>query len=169
MTLERKLAALFNLNDAKWMKHANPRSVWSRYSVLPVLVLAFWSRAWLGWWCLIPCVFALLWMYYNPVLFKKPETTKNWTSKAVFGERIYLNRDKVALPAHHRTVLYPFLTAITSLGFVLSVWGVAWYSVWGTLLGVTMLALGKSWFLDRMVWLYEDMKHTDPEYLSWEY
>ena len=169
MTLERKLAGLFNLTDANWMKHANPLSVWSRYSVLPLLVLAFWSRAWLGWWCLIPCALAVLWMFYNPVLFRKPETTKSWASKAVFGERIYLNRDKVALPTHHCTPLFAIITGLSSLGFVVSVWGVASYSVWATVYGVTVLCLGKSWFLDRMVWLFEDMKDTDPEYQSWEY
>jgi len=44
MTLERKIAGLFKLTDENWMKHANPWSVWTRYSVLPLIVLAFWSR-----------------------------------------------------------------------------------------------------------------------------
>jgi len=95
MTLERKIANAFNLTDENWMKHANPVSVWTRYSVLPIIVIAFWSRIWIGWWCLIPGVLALLWMFFNPVVFKKPKSTKNWASKAVLGERVYLNRDKV--------------------------------------------------------------------------
>ena len=49
MTLERKVAKVFNLTDDNWMKHANPWSVWTRYSVLPLIVLAFWSRIWIGW------------------------------------------------------------------------------------------------------------------------
>ena len=56
MTLERKIAKLFKLTDENWMKHANPWSVWTRYSVLPIIVLAFWSRVWIGWWSLIPAV-----------------------------------------------------------------------------------------------------------------
>lgn len=28
---------------------------------------------------------------------------------------------------------------------------------------------GKVWFLDRMVWLYEDMKEVTPEYSGWLY
>ena len=34
---------------------------------------------------------------------------------------------------------------------------------------VQLIYLGKMWFLDRMVWLYEDMKDTTPEYRSWLY
>lgn len=169
MTLERRLARIFSLTDENWMKHANPASVWTRYSVMPFLVLAFWSRAWIGWWCLVPGALALLWMFFNPVLFKKPKSTRHWASKAVFGERIYLNRDKVPLPSHHDTPLYTLLTCIASAGFLVTVFAVVFYSVWGVLLGVLLLCLGKSWFLDRMVWLYEDMKHTDPVYESWEY
>lgn len=54
MTLERKIANVFNLTSENWMKHSNPWSVWTRYSVLPIIVIAFWSRLWIGWWCLIP-------------------------------------------------------------------------------------------------------------------
>jgi len=36
-------------------------------------------------------------------------------------------------------------------------------------LGLPVTYMGKSWFLDRMVWLYEDMKETHPEYRKWLY
>jgi hypothetical protein len=41
--------------------------------------------------------------------------------------------------------------------------------VWPVLLGLTLVILGKMWFLDRMVWIYEDMKNKPEEYLSWKY
>lgn len=169
MTLERKIASIFNLTDENWMKHANPISVWTRYSVLPIIVFAFWSRIWIGWWCLIPGILALLWMFFNPVVFKKPKSTKNWASKAVLGERVYLNRDKVPLPSHHNVALFNILNAISSLGLILAIWATVNYSEWAAILGVVMTYLGKSWFLDRMVWLYEDMKTNNDTYQSWEY
>jgi hypothetical protein len=76
MTVERKIAKAFRLTDESWMKHANPWSVWTRYSVLPLIVLAFWSRVWIGWWCLVPGIISLLWMFFNPVFFNKPRPTK---------------------------------------------------------------------------------------------
>jgi hypothetical protein len=169
MTLERKVASIFNLTDENWMKHANPISVWTRYSVLPIIVFAFWSRVWIGWWCLIPAVLALLWMFFNPVIFKKPKSTKNWASKAVLGERIYLNRDKIPLPSHHQIPLFNILNAVSSMGLILAIWATVNYSEWAAILGVAMAYLGKSWFLDRMVWLYEDMKTNNDTYQSWEY
>ena len=40
---------------------------------------------------------------------------------------------------------------------------------WPTIFGVALTALGKLWFVDRMVWLYEDMKDARPEYRAWLY
>ena len=169
MTFERKIANLFNLTDENWLKHANPISVWTRYSVLPIIVLAFWSRIWIGWWCLIPAAISLLWMMFNPLVFNKAKSTKNWASKAVLGERVYLNRDKIPLPKHHETHLFFILNSISFVGLILATWATVFYSVWGAILGITMAYLGKSWFLDRMVWLYEDMKNDNETYKSWDY
>ncbi|HUT22475.1 MAG TPA: DUF6653 family protein [Candidatus Bipolaricaulota bacterium] len=167
MTMEKKIAKIFNLTDENWMKHANPWSVWTRYSVLPIIVLAFWSRLWIGRWCLIPALISLGWMFFNPIFFPKPKSTNNWASKSVLGERVYLNRDKIAIPKHHKS-LPKILNAISFSGIILSVWGIVALSIWPAILGVTLAYLGKSWYLDRMVWLYEDMKER-PEYKAWMY
>lgn len=169
MTVERKIAKAFLLTDENWMKHANPWSVWTRYSVLPLLVLAFWSCVWISWWCLIPGIISLLWMFFNPIFFNKPRSTKNWASKSVLGERVYLNRDNVDIPDIHKTPLYGILNAISSVGMVIAIWSIIYYSVWGAVLGVSLAYLGKSWYLDRMVWLYETMKSENEDYQKWEY
>ncbi len=169
MTLERKIANVFNLSDENWKKHSNPISVWTRYSVLPIIILSFWSRIWLGWWCVIPALISMLWMFYNPVFFKKPKSTKNWASKAVLGERVFLNRDRIEIPKNHRIPLHAILNTISSLGLIIAIWSTVYYSTWGAVLGVSIAYLGKSWFLDRMVWLYEDMKNDNETYKSWEY
>ncbi len=169
MTLEKHLAKAFNLTDENWMKHANPLSVWTRYSVLPFIVLSFWSREWLGWWCLIPAGISLLWMFFNPVFFKKPLSTRHWASKAVLGERIYLNRDQIPIPEHHNIPLHALLNLISFIGLLLSIWAIVYFSVWGAVLGIALTYMGKSWFLDRMVWLYEDMKEHNETYKSWDY
>jgi len=167
MVVERKVAGLFNLTDENWMKHANPWSVWTRYSVLPMIVLAFWSRIWIGWWCLIPVTISLTWMFINPVFFPKARSTKNWASKSVLGERVWQNRDKISVPEYHAKILY-ILNGISSLGLLLSIWGIVALDIWPAILGVSLAYIGKSWYLDRMVWLFEDMKHI-PEYGEWLY
>ncbi len=169
MTLERKVAKAFNLTHKNWMKHSNPVSVWTRYSVLPVIVFAFWSRQWIGWWCLIPGILSVLWMFFNPVLFKQPQSTRNWASKSVLGERVYLNRDDVEIPKIHQGSIVKILNSISSIGMLFAIWAIVSYSVWGAILGVALSYLGKSWYLDRMVWLYEDMKDKNEEYKSWDY
>jgi hypothetical protein len=32
-----------------------------------------------------------------------------------------------------------------------------------------LIYAGKMWFLDRMVWLFENMKEKHKEYSNWEY
>lgn len=169
MTVERKIASVFKLNNESWLKHANPWSVWTRYSVLPLIIIAFWSRTWIGWWCVFPATLSIAWMFFNPHFFSKPKSTKNWASKSVMGERIYLNRDKVPIPSIHKKPIIQLLNVISSLGMGLSIWATVTYSIWGAIFGISLAYLGKSWFLDRMVWLFEDMKEANEEYKSWDY
>ena len=121
----------------------------------------------MGWWCLIPAIISLSWMFFNPIFFKKPKSTKNWASKSVLGERVWLNRDKVDVPKHHKTII-PILNLISSAGMILAIWAIVKLTIWPAILGIALAYLGKSWYLDRMVWVYEDMKHL-PEYKKWFY
>jgi hypothetical protein len=89
---EGRVAHFFGLRGDAWMRHANPLSVWTRFSCLSLVVIAVWSRAWIGWYCLIPVAATSAWMWLNPRLFDVPASTRNWASKAVFGERIWLDR-----------------------------------------------------------------------------
>ncbi|ADN37531.1 conserved hypothetical protein [Methanolacinia petrolearia DSM 11571] len=157
MTKEQKIASLFAMDDETWERHSNPWSVWTRNTVLPVLIVAFWSRVWLGWLAIVPVAAAILWMWVNPRLFKKPESTDNWASKSVLGERIWLNRKTVPVPERHRRAPN-ILSAVSGVGFLFVIYGVYFLEIWPVLFGSALVYLGKLWFLDRMVWLYEDTK-----------
>lgn len=168
MTIEERMARAFRLDEATWARHANPWSVWTRNTALPLLILACWSRVWLGWGALAPVAVAVLWTWLNPRLFPPPRSTDNWASKAVLGERVWLNRRAVPVPSHHRVAPHA-LSGVAALGAGLAVWGVVALAVWPTLTGAALVYLGKLWFLDRMVWLYEDMRAATPEYRRWLY
>jgi hypothetical protein len=166
MMLERGIARAFSMDEATWRRHASPWSVWTRVATLPLLVLAVWSRAWLGPWAVGPVALLLIWTWLNPRLFPAPRSTDNWASRGVMGERVWLNRREVAIPSHHRLVPH-LLVAVAAAGGLLTIWGLAELALWPTLLGTALVFLGKLWFVDRMVWLYEDMKDVTPEYRSW--
>src|SRR5690606_18965554 len=124
-------------------------------------------RVWIGWWSALPVVLSLAWMMLNPVFFKKPKSTHNWASKAVLGERVFINRDEIPIPQHHK--LTPFiLNVIAGVGMILTIYALIALALWPAILGIALAYLGKSWYLDRMVWLFEDMKET-PEYKKWLY
>ncbi len=168
MTIEQKIANLFNMDDKTWRRHANPWSVFTRTSALPLIVLAVWSRVWLGWWSLPFIALSILWTWLNPRIFRQPKTTNHWASRGVFGERVWLNRKNVPVPERHRN--FPnILSVVSAVGTLFVVWGVIMLDLWPTIFGNVVAILSKYWFLDRMVWLYEDMKDTYPEYQSWLY
>ena len=167
-TFEERIARLFSMTDEVWEKHANPWSVWTRFSALPLLIVAIWSRLWIGPWAWALVSVTIYWIWINPRLFKKPLSTDNWASKAVLGERVWLNRKTIPVPRHHR-IMPNLLNVISAAGLPLLIWGLVQYEWWPTLSGIVLIYTGKVWFLDRMVWLYEDMKDASPEYSKWLY
>jgi hypothetical protein len=170
VTSERRVAKLFGLEGENWMRHANPLSVWTRFAVLPLLAISIWSRDWIGWWSLVPLALSLIFMVVNPLLFPKPRSTRNWTSKAVFGERVWADRNTVELPEQFRTSRVPAVTqAIQVIGVAVLAWGLVELDLLTVVTGIVVIQTAKTWYLDRMVLLFEDMKGSRPEYATWEY
>src|SRR5215207_6747891 len=77
-TAEGRVAAVFGLRGDAWVRHANPRGVWTRFTCVSLVVVAVWSREWIGWYCVIPIALAGAWTWVNPRLFGVPASTRNW-------------------------------------------------------------------------------------------
>lgn len=143
------------MDDGVWRRHANPWSGWTRMlTCLPLLALAIWSRVWLGVWALIPLALSLLWIWVNPRAFPPPKDLDNWVSKGVMGERIFLHHRALVARHHRRAAI--ILSALCLPGVAILTWGL--YALWweGAVFGVILTALPKIWFVDRMVWIYQD-------------
>ncbi|MEM8790767.1 MAG: DUF6653 family protein [Pseudomonadota bacterium] len=146
---------LMGMDDRVWARHANPWSVYTRFSCLPLIVLAIWSRDWIGWWCLLPVALALVWTWLNPRLFSPPATMDGWAAHAVLGERVFLARAKQPIPAEHQRMAIR-LTWVSAAGAVVLIYGLAALEVWPTVTGLIVTIGGKLWFCDRMAWLYRE-------------
>ncbi len=157
---------LMSMSEESWSRHANPWSVWTRFTCLPLIVLAIWSRFWLGWYALIPLILALLWTWYNPRAFPPPLQTNNWASKGTFGERIFLEKRKTGIASHHLKIVYT-LSILSALGIVPLIYGLSNYDFWATVSGLLLMILPKVWFVDRMVWIYDEHKNDNVRYASW--
>lgn len=168
MGFEHRISKLFRMSDEVWQRHTNPWSVWTRYLALPALVLAIWSRVTIGYAAWIPVLVVFFWIWINPRIFAKPKSTNNWASKAVLGERVWLNRKKVPIPEHFDRIIM-VLNSINGLSTLVCLYGLVVLSPTATLVGLLGVVLGKSWFLDRMVWLYDVMREANPEYQGWLY
>ncbi len=168
MGIEERAAKFFKMSDRVWERHANPWSVWTRYPCLPLLALAVWSRVWVGWLSVIPIVLVCLWIWINPRVFNRPKSNDHWASRAVLGERAFLKHPRSEVPGHHLRVIRN-LNIITFAGFLLAIYGLVVLDVSMTVFGTIVTMLGKTWFLDRMVWLFQDLSSDDNEYSSWLY
>ncbi len=168
MSWAQAIASTFGMSDAVWRRHASPWSVWTRVPLIALFALAIWSRVWIGAWAIAPVALLIVWSWINPRAFPPPRSTHNWASKGVMGERVWLNRKAIPIPRHHETAAN-LLAGISLLGVAPLIWGLYALQIWPTLLGICLILFGKLWFVDRMVWLYEDMKDSSPEYRSWLY
>jgi hypothetical protein len=169
-TSDSKVAKAFGLHGEGWMRHANPASVWTRFAALSVLSLAIWSRDWIGVWCLIPVTLALVWMFVNPLFFKAPESTRNWASRSVLGERIWVDRNKIDLPEQFRSRAASLVANIYStIGMGSLAFGLFDLNILATVTGLLITHGGKAWYLDRVTLLFAEMKRRSPEYASWDY
>jgi hypothetical protein len=151
------------------VRHANPVSVWTRFSALPLLALSIWSRDWIGWWCLVPVVLSVVFLMVNPLLFGEPRSTRNRASRGVFGERVWSGRTSVAPPAQFTTAVLNVTCAIQLIGAAVLAYGLIRLEVVDTVAGLVILQTAKAWFIDRQVLLFEDMKTRNPQYARWEY
>lgn len=143
------------MSDTVWAAHANPWSVWTRVPILPLLALAIYARAWIGWWCLAPVALLVAWTFLNPRAFPPPASLDSWASRGVLGERVWLARKERPVPEHHRVAAH-LLTAVSASGLVPLAWGLWTLDPWATVAGVILATGGKLWFVDRMVWLYDE-------------
>lgn len=168
MNIGKQLSQWMQMDEETWQRHANPLSVFSRMLVLPLILFAIWSRKWIGWKAIFPFGLAMLWNWYNPRLFDKPKSTDNWASKAVFGERVWLKKDEEAIPDRHRG-LPEFLNAVNAAGFFISIVGAFQRKIWVSSTGAAMNYLAKFWFLDRMVWLFNEQQEKHKKYRKWIY
>jgi hypothetical protein len=81
-----------------WSRHANPWSVWTLVAVYPVLVLSIYRRS-------RPLLAGtLLFVALNPFLVSPPETDEAWATRAVLGERIWIDRG-LSSSSHTRFVV----------------------------------------------------------------
>lgn len=151
---------LMLMDEESWQRHSNPWSVYTRFSILPLMSLAFYSRVWLELYSLIPILLSFIWIWLNPRVFGIPSFTDNWASMGTFGERLYLTRKVKPIPEHH---LLPakMLQVLAGMGLPVFIYGVYSLDITALVFGNLWIMLFKAWFVDRMVWLYKDMQGRD--------
>jgi hypothetical protein len=84
-----------------------------------------------------------------------------------FGERLYLNRKNIPIPLHHQQVCM-LLQTLSALGIPFFIYSLYSLNVWLLIASNIWIMVFKAWFVDRMVWLYREMRNSDSKYASEE-
>ena len=156
MGVMSRVARAFRMSDDAWKRHANPWSVWTRFAAIPLMILAIWSRVWLGWWCVVPIAAVMVWLWLNPHVFAPVESPTSWAAKGIYGEKLWLKeRDRV--PPDQRRVLR-LLVPVAGAGFVLLSYGLVRLEIWPTMFGASLIVLAQLWRIDRLVVFYDNTR-----------
>jgi hypothetical protein len=137
-----------------WKRHANPWSVWTRFLAIPLFILAVWSREWIGLGCLIPITLVILWLIFNPFVFKAVENPQKWVSKGIYGEQYWVQK-LIAIPATQK-IINRYLIFLGVIGMLLCAYGLYKLQVWPTIFGATVIIIAQLWRIDRFSILYDN-------------
>ncbi|QOR94679.1 hypothetical protein IMZ38_01715 [Thermosphaera chiliense] len=162
-----KTSSAMRMKDEAWMRHANPWSFATRPPTIlhNCLLVSRVDRLFF----LIPLAVIAAWTFLNPRVFPKPRSTRNRASKGVFGERIMVSRREycVEIPEHHVKAAFA-LTMLSLAGAILLFYGIVALEPLTTVAGCITACFGMLWYVDRMVWLFEDLK-DHPVSKNWVY
>src|SRR6478752_7030408 len=72
----------------RWMfaRHSNPWSAWTRWASTPLVLVPVWTRR------RAYGVLVGLWLVVNPFVFGKPADERNWATRAMLGEELWITR-----------------------------------------------------------------------------
>ncbi|MGO1971862.1 MAG: DUF6653 family protein [Propionibacteriaceae bacterium] len=154
------IARAFAMDDLSWRRHANPWSVWTRLAAVPAAAAAVWSRAWIGWWAVIPVALVIGWLFANTKVFR-PVGPGSWAADGIYGEQWWLQQ-RHRVPSRHRTVLR-CLIVLGLASAALMAYGLVVLQVWPTVTGAAGLVLAQLWRIDRMGLHHRQSQPSPPE------
>ncbi|MDF2177366.1 hypothetical protein P2G88_03790 [Aliiglaciecola sp. CAU 1673] len=156
------------LSGLYWVRHIHPYCLYCGYVSLLMILGALWWRPYLGLWTLLPISMGVLWLWQGPRLLEPPKTSKRWASRAVLGIRVWRNRKQIPIGAEHLDMVRIILGLLSGTWLMLFTALILQHSHLAVA-GFSLLLLSQSWFLDRMVWLFDDMARNHADYNNWLY
>lgn len=156
LKFDRAIERVMGMTDELWLRHANPWSVWTRIACVPAFALATWSRDWIGAFSLIPVALVVVFLWLNTRIFGPATDLDRWETRAILGEKIWLNRRRVPISQTQQRATALALTGSVA-GILPAGLGLIWLDVGLTLLGVVVIVCGQIWFLTLLARLYDEV------------
>ncbi|OBJ54074.1 hypothetical protein A9W95_17725 [Mycobacterium sp. 1423905.2] len=74
------------MRRAMFARHCNPWSAWTRWASTPLLLVPAWTRQ------RSHAVLLAVWLALNPFIFGEPAHHRNWATRAMLGEELWIIR-----------------------------------------------------------------------------
>lgn len=78
------MMAIARIRRAVFARHCNPWSAWTRWASTPLVLVPVWTRRWSH------AAVIGLWFAVNPVIFPRPAHERNWATRAMLGEELWI-------------------------------------------------------------------------------
>jgi len=142
------------MKQKTWERHANPLSGFTRIISYPLVFLPLWflsdflADPYPYWYVAVGGIIVIVWFAINPRLFKKPKDYSHYLSRGVLGEKLWTeDRKKDSISLILTLTMAPF--------FFVSIYSCYMQLFWETMFFAAVPFLIKLWFIDRMVFLYD--------------
>ncbi|MWV40180.1 DUF6653 family protein [Natrialba sp. INN-245] len=129
-----------------WMRHSNPKSVWTRIPVAPAVAYAIYRRSWRL------LLLSILWGVVNPILFSPPKDEEAWMTRGVLAQQWWVRGEGHGILGVSKPNIFSTAAVLTSIYTLYAAWR---QRPLKTALGTILTVVLNFWWLRHLVERYD--------------
>ena len=129
-----------------WKRHSNPKSVWTRIPIAPVVAYAIYRRSWRL------LLLAGLWGIANPIVFSPPEDEDAWMTRGVLAQQWWVRKEGNGILGTAGPNMFSTAALLTTIYTLHAAWQQRQLE---TALGTILTVLLNFWWLRKLIDRYD--------------
>ena len=129
-----------------WKRHSNPKSVWTRIPIAPVIAYAIYRRS------SRLLILAGLWAVVNPIFFSPPEDEEAWMTRGVLAQQWWVREEDHGILGASGPNMFSTAGVVTTIYTLYAAWQ---QQPFKTALGTILTVVLNFWWLRQLVVRYD--------------
>ena len=129
-----------------WKRHSNPKSVWTRIPIAPVVAYAIYRRSWRV------LLLAGLWGIVNPIFFSPPEDEDAWMTRGVLAQQWWVRKEGNGILGTSGPNIFSTAGVLTTIYTLYAAWQ---QRPLETALGTILTVVLNFWWLRHLIVRYD--------------